>query len=400
MKLTVFATKFAAGEIDAHAGIIHDVSVLTRGEARGHGMFVDDVMLQQVVEQMGGKPKGLKAKLDHGYAAGKLIGKFAKPRIDGNQVKADLHLINTSPFRDYVVELSQEMPESCGMSIEFKCDTEEVNGKTFARCKDLYAAALVERPAANSGGMFEEKNFAEVTPEELAEVKTEDREEAGMPDGSYPVATGAQAESAIKMRGRSKTHSKSEILNHVARRVGAMLKAEKISQAEHDALMAKCDEARKVDRGQAASGKPSETHLDAGAVDNAQKGNAEETTQLSQENDMTKEEMQIILSEALKPLSEKITALENGQAKNTATAVDINRLLAEQMAKLSITPSAASPVFKVEDKKADKPKTFMDHVAEQVKAGMKQMAAQNFCAAAHPAEFKEYREKILGVVMM
>jgi hypothetical protein len=51
----------------------------------------------------------------------------------------------------------------------------------------------------------------------MAKVTTKDREDTGFPDGSYPVSTHAQRMSAIKLRGHSKTHSKEEVLNHVAR---------------------------------------------------------------------------------------------------------------------------------------------------------------------------------------
>ncbi len=50
----------------------------------------------------------------------------------------------------------------------------------------------------------------------MARVTAKDREETGFSDGSYPVATKAQARSAIKLRHHSKRHSAAEVLRHVA----------------------------------------------------------------------------------------------------------------------------------------------------------------------------------------
>ena len=50
----------------------------------------------------------------------------------------------------------------------------------------------------------------------MANVTTKDREATGFPDNSFPVSSHAQRISAIKLRGHSKSHSKEEVLNHVA----------------------------------------------------------------------------------------------------------------------------------------------------------------------------------------
>lgn len=50
----------------------------------------------------------------------------------------------------------------------------------------------------------------------MANVEKNDRANTGFSDGSYPVATQAQAMSAIKLRGHSKKHSSQSVLSHVA----------------------------------------------------------------------------------------------------------------------------------------------------------------------------------------
>ena len=55
----------------------------------------------------------------------------------------------------------------------------------------------------------------------MAKVKAGDRKKAGMRGGKYPVATKAQARSAIKLRHHGKGVSASAVLAHVARKARA-----------------------------------------------------------------------------------------------------------------------------------------------------------------------------------
>lgn len=45
---------------------------------------------------------------------------------------------------------------------------------------------------------------------------------AAMPDGSFPIRNQAELESAIKMRGQSKTYSKAQIEAHIRKRAAAL----------------------------------------------------------------------------------------------------------------------------------------------------------------------------------
>lgn len=160
---TLFS-RFARAEIDAAAGVVSGVSVITIGEARGHykmddngnvvPMLVDSTTLQQVkacAEQYDG---GLKVKLDHGSGAGDIIGVLKSFRIDGDKLRADLHLLETSPHRAYVLELAATMPDSVGLSIVFSGESEFRDGGAFARCTELYSCDLVDEPAANPSGLL------------------------------------------------------------------------------------------------------------------------------------------------------------------------------------------------------------------------------------------------------
>jgi hypothetical protein len=149
---------FAAstGAIDAEAGVIRGVSLITKGPALGHGVMIDDKTLEQVktaAEQYAG---GLKVKLDHASGAGDIIGYIDTLRIDGEKLLGDMHLLQNSPHRDYILEIAQRIPDTFGLSIAFSGPSEKSADKltTLQRCSEIYSVDLVSEPAANPSGFF------------------------------------------------------------------------------------------------------------------------------------------------------------------------------------------------------------------------------------------------------
>ena len=152
---------FAAstGAIDAEAGVIRGVSLITKGPALGHGVMIDDKTLEQVktaAEQYAG---GLKVKLDHASGAGDIIGYIDTLRIDGEKLLGDMHLLQNSPHRDYILEIAQRIPDTFGLSIAFSGPSEKSADKltTLQRCSEIYSVDLVSEPAANPSGFFARK---------------------------------------------------------------------------------------------------------------------------------------------------------------------------------------------------------------------------------------------------
>lgn len=158
----------AGTELEDQAGIIKGVSLCTIGPALGHftwdeaedvpkAIFIDETTLQQVLEAAAAKPNGLRAKLNHYSGAGDYVGRYLHPRLDGNQVRADLHLLAKSGKRDYLMELASTMPTEFGTSIEFEGAPEIVGDKAFARVDELFGSDIVDDPAANPTGLFAAK---------------------------------------------------------------------------------------------------------------------------------------------------------------------------------------------------------------------------------------------------
>jgi len=148
----------AAGQIDAASGVIRGVSLITEGPALGHGVMIDAKTIQQVkaaAEQYSG---GLKVKLDHSGGAGDIIGYVDALRIDGKKLLGDLHLLENSPHRGYVLEIAEKIPDTFGLSIAFSGPVEISGDKKtmLQRCSEIYSVDLVSEPAANEG-LFQRK---------------------------------------------------------------------------------------------------------------------------------------------------------------------------------------------------------------------------------------------------
>jgi hypothetical protein len=165
----------SAGVIDAQTGIIRGVSLITKGPALGHGVMIDDKTLQQVkaaAEQYAG---GLKVKLDHSGGAGDIVGYIDTLRIEGEKLLGDLHLLESSVHRAYILEIAERIPDTFGLSIAFSGPSEKSSDKltTLQRCSEIYSVDLVSEPAANPNGFFARKlEQLQTAPESKAKIET------------------------------------------------------------------------------------------------------------------------------------------------------------------------------------------------------------------------------------
>ena len=162
MNRTLFSA--ITGSVDAQSGIITNVSVATIGEAKGHGVRIDGTTLQQI-QTAAEKTDSIQVKVDHWSGFDGIVGNLRQFRIDGNHLRADLHLLENHPARNRILEMAEKMPGNFGLSIAYVGDSEEKDGFFFARVTELLAVDLVDAPAANSDGLF-----ASVSPE-LVEMR-------------------------------------------------------------------------------------------------------------------------------------------------------------------------------------------------------------------------------------
>jgi len=177
-------TDFAVlkGAIDADNATISGVSVITVGEARGHGMQVDSQTLAEVKAAAETYAGGLKVKTDHFSGFNQIVGTLKNFKITGDQLRADLFLLKNHDATARILEMAELMPDTFGLSISFTGEHEESdNDIVFARCTEIYSADLVDAPAANPTGLFsakvdsekkdmDEKQFAEALSAALAPI--------------------------------------------------------------------------------------------------------------------------------------------------------------------------------------------------------------------------------------
>jgi hypothetical protein len=121
--------------------------------------MIDDKTLAQVKTAAEQYTGGLKVKLNHSSGAGDIIGYIDTLRIDGEKLLGDLHLLQNSPHRSYILEIADRIPDTFGLSIAFSGPSEKSSDKltTLQRCSEIYSVDLVDSPAANPSGFFARK---------------------------------------------------------------------------------------------------------------------------------------------------------------------------------------------------------------------------------------------------
>ncbi len=145
--------------------VFKTVAVLTRGEARGHQLLIDDRTLDGALALLTGQT--LKSFLTHnggiqpdgtpGDRLGGEIGllyNFARSQ-DGQKVVSDFSLLDSFIEHDpraaqTISELAEKAPDQLGISLVGKFTTEDVGQPYPAmRFHQILSADLVSRPAAN-----------------------------------------------------------------------------------------------------------------------------------------------------------------------------------------------------------------------------------------------------------
>ena len=169
-RITLFAAA-TGSRVDREAGILRGVSVITAGvEAKGHGIWIDQTSLEMVKASAETYVDGLQVKSDHGSGFGEIEGVLRDFVIDGNQLRADFHLIKSGEEYERICEMAEMMPSSFGLSIEFSGISEEIDEYRYARPVEIYAVALVDQPAANPSGLFQAIMPEDIKPEEVPPV--------------------------------------------------------------------------------------------------------------------------------------------------------------------------------------------------------------------------------------
>jgi cell pole-organizing protein PopZ len=161
--------------------VIEAVSIISVGEAKGHGLYVDAQTLREVKACAETYAGGVKVNLDHGAGIKDIIGFVDNFRIVGEKLLGDLNLLQNADRRAYVLEIAEKLPDTFGISIAFSGPVRDIGGKSFASCEELYSADLVQTPAANPTGLFsfEARSVDKISKqmEDTPEIKIEPKED-------------------------------------------------------------------------------------------------------------------------------------------------------------------------------------------------------------------------------
>jgi hypothetical protein len=223
---------------DFGAGMIAGVSLVTRGEALGHGMWLDSTFIDQVHESgVASGDAGLKARFAHPGLSddgiGSVLGRWRNFRKSGSkQVYADLHLIEAAhvapdgDLAEYVMQLAEDDPGLFAASIvyypdeaaeqSFASENSDDQGRFIspdrenranlphARLAELLGADLVDEPAANPGGLFSRGNALPAEAEGLLAYAlglSETAPEGGEVLGVHPERARAFVTGFLERRG-------------------------------------------------------------------------------------------------------------------------------------------------------------------------------------------------------
>jgi hypothetical protein len=161
-------SRAAPAGVDRKTGTIHGYSVITKGEAKGHGMAIDDTTLDQVVKLGNASKVGMKSRFGHpamsSDALGTFLGRTTNFRRDGDRVRADLTFDESATrtpqhgdLAAYVMGLAESDPDAFASSIVFRGAVEEpdedadADALPVARLEKLLAVDVVDEGAANEG---------------------------------------------------------------------------------------------------------------------------------------------------------------------------------------------------------------------------------------------------------
>lgn len=180
----------APSQIDRQNRVIYNVSVITKGPALGHGLWIDEVFLRQVVAFAEQMERGVPMRWTHPTfcddGMGKQVARLKNLRLDDatSSVRGDVYFYkkttgNRAELIEEIFNLAEEDPEVLGVSIVFDVDEEamlkfiqehrqgeagfvspdEANTENWphVRLDQLYYADFVNEPAANPGGLFARK---------------------------------------------------------------------------------------------------------------------------------------------------------------------------------------------------------------------------------------------------
>ena len=142
--------------IDAAEGVIRGVCVMALGEAKGHGLHLDNTSLDQFLDLAVNRKDGVKVRFgaDHDAGASDINGSLKNFRRDGDKIRADLFLLKSDRNFAKIIEMAEKLPNEFGLSASTTADEELIGHDKFVRFKEIFCVDIVSNPAATKGLFF------------------------------------------------------------------------------------------------------------------------------------------------------------------------------------------------------------------------------------------------------
>lgn len=188
----IFSRSFTQADSSNDDNVIRNVSLITKGEAKGHGCQIDDETISGLFEAAKVFKNGVRANLGHFTGMENCFGHVTNLRIAGDKLLGDLNLF--SEHKDFALIKKQitTISDTFGFSVFFDGPDEEVEQEidgmkvkvAFARCSPncFYSADLVDCPAANPSGVFDRKFISGPTARGQIDESTVDAKKDNMED--------------------------------------------------------------------------------------------------------------------------------------------------------------------------------------------------------------------------
>jgi hypothetical protein len=146
--------------VDAEKGIIFGVCVMSKGEAKGHGLLLDDESLRSFIKLTENRPNGVGTRFgaDHDAGAEDFNGTLKNFRLEDGKIRADLHLLKSDKNYSKLIEMAQTMPHEFGLSASTNADEVKIDGNRCVRFTEVLCVDVVSNPAATKGLFFSTKS--------------------------------------------------------------------------------------------------------------------------------------------------------------------------------------------------------------------------------------------------
>lgn len=152
-------SQLSPSKIDAQSGVIYGVCVMSRGEAKGHNLQIDDKSIDQFLALAKGHKDGVKVRFgaDHDAGADDINGILKEFRRDGGKIIADLHLLKSDKNYSKLIEMAEKLPNEFGLSASTAAEEELIGHDRYVRFNEIYCVDIVSNPAATKGLFFSQQ---------------------------------------------------------------------------------------------------------------------------------------------------------------------------------------------------------------------------------------------------